>query len=48
MRLLTAAGLRPGSTTHVEPAGDGVHVWSDGGRITVDRQLSDHVFVRIA
>jgi DtxR family Mn-dependent transcriptional regulator len=48
MRCLTAAGLRPGSTTHVGLSADGVEVWSDGARTTVDRQVSDHVFVRVA
>jgi DtxR family Mn-dependent transcriptional regulator len=48
MRGLTAAGLRPGSRTHVGPAATGVEVWSDGARTTVDRHVSDHVFVRVA
>lgn len=48
MRTLTAAGLRPGHRAHVAAAGEDVEVWTDGTRTRVQRQVSDHVFVRVA
>jgi DtxR family Mn-dependent transcriptional regulator len=48
MHELTAAGLRPGSQVQVSRDADGVHVGHDGSTSTVDRRVSDHVFVRSA
>jgi DtxR family Mn-dependent transcriptional regulator len=48
MRELTAAGLRPGRRMHVGQADAGIEVWDDKARTTVDRNVSDHVFVRLA
>ena len=46
MRLLTAAGLRPGRRVRVTSDGTDVRVGDDAGAMTVGRRISDHVFVR--
>jgi len=46
MHQLTDAGLRPGERVHVAATADGVEVWTDDERILLDRQVSEHVFVR--
>jgi DtxR family Mn-dependent transcriptional regulator len=45
MRLLRDAGLQPGRTVVVEPAGDGVRVSADGHSTGVDDLVASHVFV---
>jgi DtxR family Mn-dependent transcriptional regulator len=46
MHRLTDAGLRPGHQVTVRPAGAGVDVSSEIGSMTLDRHVSDHIFVR--
>ncbi|HEV7192011.1 MAG TPA: metal-dependent transcriptional regulator [Jatrophihabitantaceae bacterium] len=48
MHRLTDAGVRPGRRIHVAAAPDGVQVWGDGARSSIERHVSDHVFVRVA
>ena len=46
MRLLTAAGLRPGCRVRVRADGADVRVGDEPMSFAVDRRISDHVFVR--
>jgi DtxR family Mn-dependent transcriptional regulator len=46
MHRLTDAGLRPGHQVTVRPSGAGVDVSSEIGSMTLDRHVSDHIFVR--
>lgn len=46
MHRIDAAGLRPGRRVRVDAVAPGVEVCSDGVRTTLDRHVSDHVFVR--
>jgi DtxR family Mn-dependent transcriptional regulator len=47
MHRLDAAGMRPGQTVSVAAGPQGVDVWvADGDRVTFDRVVADHVFVR--
>jgi DtxR family Mn-dependent transcriptional regulator len=46
LRLLTAAGVRPGQRVRVARDGDGVTVQSAGGTTALPRIVSDHIFVR--
>ena len=48
MHELTRAGVRPGRAIHATATSGGVEVWDDGERSTLDRHLSDHIFVRSA
>jgi DtxR family Mn-dependent transcriptional regulator len=45
MRLLRDAGIQPGRTVSVEPAGSGVRVDADGHSTGVDELVATHVFV---
>jgi DtxR family Mn-dependent transcriptional regulator len=45
MRLLRDAGIQPGRTLSVEPAGKGVRVSADGHSTGVDELVATHVFV---
>lgn len=46
MRMLYSAGVRPGRTVSVSADDDGVEVLHGDSRTTLDRHVSDHVFVR--
>jgi DtxR family Mn-dependent transcriptional regulator len=46
MHRLTDAGLRPGQLVHVNALDGAVKVVVEGRDITLERHLSDHVFVR--
>ncbi|MEO8889323.1 MAG: metal-dependent transcriptional regulator [Jatrophihabitantaceae bacterium] len=46
MHRLTDAGLRPGQLVHVRALDGAVQVVVEGRDITLERHLSDHVFVR--
>ena len=49
MHRLSGAGMRPGSVVQIAPTVHGVEVWVEGGdRTLFDREVSDHVFVRVA
>lgn len=53
MRKFALAGLRPGQVVQVAPTSQGVEVWddeplTDATRVTFDRIISDHIFVRSA
>ncbi|MGI8679668.1 MAG: metal-dependent transcriptional regulator [Jatrophihabitans sp.] len=49
MHRLTDAGMRPGHTVHIAPAGTSVDVWAEGrAPQTFERQITDHVFVLVA
>ena len=50
MRMLTAAGIRPGRAVTVRPASGGVAVAADGGAepTLVAAAISEHIFVRSA
>jgi len=49
MHRLDLAGMRPGHRVCVATAPQGVDVWVEGGeRVTFDRTVADHVFVRVA
>jgi len=49
LHRLSEAGMRPGSAVQIAPSGRGVEVWIDGSeRVLFDREISDHVFVRVA
>jgi DtxR family Mn-dependent transcriptional regulator len=47
MRVLTAAGLRPGHRVRASRDEAGVRVGDDPGAAALDRRISDHVFVRL-
>jgi DtxR family Mn-dependent transcriptional regulator len=48
MHDLTRAHLRPGQRVHVAASGTAIEVWTDGARITLEHEVSDHIFVRVA
>jgi DtxR family Mn-dependent transcriptional regulator len=48
MKLLTAAGVRPGQSVTVAASGGGVEVTHGETRTTLDSHVSDHIFVRPA
>ncbi len=48
MRELREAGVQPGRTVTLSPAGGGLLVSSDSGETTVDELVARHVFVTVA
>jgi DtxR family Mn-dependent transcriptional regulator len=49
LHRLTDAGMRPGHTITIAPAGREVAVWNGAGpRLVFGRAITDHVFVRVA
>ena len=49
MHRLDLAGMRPGQQVCVGAGPEGVEVWVEGGeRVSFDRTVADHVFVRVA
>lgn len=49
LHRLTEAGMRPGHTITIAPAGHDVEVWvGDGPRETFEHAITDHVFVHVA
>jgi DtxR family Mn-dependent transcriptional regulator len=49
MHRLDEAGMRPGHRVRLAGGLHGVEVWVDGGeRVTFDKIVADHVFVRVA
>ena len=48
MRMLSAAGVRPGESVSVSAADGGVEVVHGDTHTTFDAHVSDHVFVRVA
>ena len=47
LRRLTRAGIRPGRAVRAMAVADGVALGADGGDTTLERAISDHVFVRL-
>jgi DtxR family transcriptional regulator, Mn-dependent transcriptional regulator len=51
MHRLLLAEIRPGQQVHVScgqrAAGEGIEVWTDGPRTSIESDVSDHVFVRV-
>jgi DtxR family Mn-dependent transcriptional regulator len=48
LRRLTGAGVRPGRTVRAVMVADGVALGADGESTTLERAISDHVFVRLS
>ena len=48
MHELTRAGVRPGKRVHVARAGEQVSVTAEGALLNLERNITDHIFVRIA
>ncbi len=45
MRLLSGADVMPGRSLHAALSADGVEVWTDADRTTIDHFTAEHVFV---
>jgi DtxR family Mn-dependent transcriptional regulator len=48
LRRLSQAGIRPGRSVRATAVADGVALGADGESTTLERAISDHVFVRLA
>ena len=48
MHELTRAGVRPGKRVHVTAAGTQVSVSAEGAQLNLARNITDHIFVRVA
>ena len=46
MHELTRAGVRPGKQVHVSEVDGVVDVWTGEARLTLEHQITDHIFVR--
>lgn len=48
MHELTRGGVRPGKRVHVAAVDGGIKVWTDAATLSLDRHITDHIFVRVA